>query len=101
MDSRKHSTEVEDADTTRQKGSELDAKILLRGSLLSAILQPFLRLSDFEQSLHHQNSEIEISRPEIAMKNSPASRKCGQHFAEIGADAAGGTPEEFEAIVRS
>ena len=29
-----------DADTTRQKGSELDAKIPLRGSLLSAILQP-------------------------------------------------------------
>jgi hypothetical protein len=29
-----------DADTTRQKGSELDAKIPLRGALLSAILQP-------------------------------------------------------------
>ena len=29
-----------DADTTRQKGSELDAKSPLRGSILRAILQP-------------------------------------------------------------
>jgi hypothetical protein len=32
-------------------------------------------LSDFEPSLYHQNLDIEISRPETAMKNAPARRQ--------------------------